>query len=244
MHGRSILAHVHDRARRIRGFERVLVATDDERIAAEVRRLGGEVVLTSAGHVSGTDRIGEVLDGLSPPPDIVVNLQGDEPLLSPRAVERMLEAMRRQPDAIWTLADRIRTAEEFARPSVTKVVCAADGRALYFSRAPVPHPRMPAAGETPWSRARRHIGVYGYPRALLRAFLAAPPSPLELLEGLEQLRALELGITIRVLEARWPDAAVDTPEDLARLQKLYPTPEALAAAGADEDEPAGGRIHG
>jgi len=235
---------VHERARRIRGCDRVLVATDDARIAEEVRRLGGEACMTSSAHASGTDRIGEVLATLRPSPGFIVNLQGDEPLLSPRAVERLIEAMKERPDAIWTLADRIATEDEFQRPSVVKVVRARDGRALYFSRSPVPYDRRGAetesdAGGGKGSRdaavALRHVGVYGYPGALLRAFLEAGPSPLERREGLEQLRALENGMTVRVLLARWPEAAVDTPEDLERLRRRYPTAEALASAGMETE---------
>lgn len=192
--------------------------------------------MTSPAHPSGTDRIGEVLDTLRPQPGFVLNLQGDEPLLSPSAIERLIAELRRDPESIWTLADRIENEEEFERVSVVKVVRAVDGRALYFSRAPVPHRRgggvasrasngQAGGAGGPAAERLRHVGVYGYPVPLLRALLAAGPSPLEREEGLEQLRALELGLTIRVVVAPWPDAAIDTPEDLERLRRRYPVPE-------------------
>lgn len=235
LHGRAVLLHVLERARRIRGLDRILVATDDERIAAVAAQAGAEVEITSPHHASGSDRIGEVLSRLRPRPEFVINLQGDEPLLSRLAVEGLLFSLREEPDAIWTLAERVRDEEEFLRPSVVKVVRAQDGRALYFSRAPVPHVRSGGSqhaavgGKTePATSIRlRHVGVYAYPRVLLERFLAAGPSPLETAEGLEQLRALELGLTVRVRLGGWPDSAVDTPEDLARLHKRYPSPETL-----------------
>lgn len=223
------------------GLSRVLVATDDERIAAEARAAGAEAQMTSPDHPSGTDRIGEVVRGLAGSPDFVVNLQGDEPLFSPDAIGRMIAAMERQPDAIWTLADPILDEAEFLRPSAVKVVTAADGRALCFSRAPIPFDREAGGrwraggtgGEGSGFAPLRHVGVYGYPRALLDAFLAAPRGRLEAVEGLEQLRALEAGLTIRVRVGAWPDPGIDTPEDLARTLAKYPTRESLDRAGLE-----------
>jgi len=241
LYGKSVLARVIERAREIPGLDALLVATDDDRIAAEARRAGAEVRLTSPEHASGSDRIGEVVAGMRPAPDLVLNLQGDEPLFSPAAVGRLLASARNQPDAIWTLAEPILDEEEFARPSAVKVVTAPDGRALYFSRAPIPHFRtsgalLPAAGrgdapETAAVQALRHVGVYVYPRPLLEAFLSAPPGRLERAEALEQLRALEAGLTIRVSIGAWPDAGIDTPEDLERVLRRYPDEAALDRAG-------------
>lgn len=230
LHGRSILHHVHSRALEVRGLSRVLVAVDDERLLREVRSFGGEAVLTSPDHPSGTDRMGEAVAAMRPAPDFVINLQGDEPLLAPRVVEDLLGELRRRPDAIWTIADRIGSGEEWRRSSVVKVVCAPDGRALYFSREPIPHHRDDG-GVGPL----RHVGVYGYPRDLLERFLAGPPTPLEKTEGLEQLRALESGLCIRVLEAHWPAAGIDTPEDLQRIIERYPTAASLESAGRHGD---------
>lgn len=232
LHGSTILAHLLERALGLRGLDRVLVATDDERIADEARRCGAEAVMTSPLHASGSDRIGEVVATLRPVPGFILNLQGDEPLFSPPAIERLLRSMRERPDAIWTLAEPIRDAEEFARSSVVKVVTDAEGRALYFSRAPIPHFRE--GGEWAGFPPRRHVGVYGYPRALLQAFLAQPPSRLERIEGLEQLRALEAGLTIRVLTGAWTDAGIDTPEDLERLRAKYPDAASIRRAGLED----------
>ncbi len=276
LHGRSVLARTLERARLVHGLDAVIVATDDERIADEARREGVTVRMTSSAHSSGSDRVGEVVRGLDPLPDFVLNLQADEPFFSPRAIERLLDSLRAQPDAIWTLADPITDPQEFLRPSAVKAVLAADRRALYFSRAPVPYDRT--QGQAPtfsagvvgldgtavidaaavWGAAAghdvaadlgvglgpgattaqsvvplRHVGVYGYPRELLLAFLALPPGWLERWEGLEQLRALEHGLTIRVLVGAWPDAGVDTPEDAVRLLAKYPTPAAMDRAGLD-----------
>jgi 3-deoxy-manno-octulosonate cytidylyltransferase (CMP-KDO synthetase) len=255
LHGRSVLARTLARARLVRGLDAVIVATDDERIAREARRSGAAVQMTSPNHPSGSDRVGEVVRRLDPAPGFVLNLQADEPFFSPRAVERLLAAMRAKPDAIWTLADPIVDPQEFLRPSAVKAVLAADGRALYFSRAPVPHDRTqdraptrfvvgggigaaadPSAAALPGVLPLRHVGVYGYPRELLTAFLALPHGRLERCEGLEQLRALEYGLTIRVLVGAWPDAGVDTPEDAARLLAKYPTSAAMDCAGLDPAE--------
>jgi 3-deoxy-manno-octulosonate cytidylyltransferase (CMP-KDO synthetase) len=233
LHGRSVLARTLARVGLVRGLDAVIVATDDERIADEARREGAMVQMTSPAHASGSDRVGEVVRGLDPVPDFVLNLQADEPFFAPRAIERLLDSLRARPDAIWTLADPITDPQEFLRPSAVKAVLAADGRALYFSRAPVPYDRSfgPGATDARSVVPLRHVGVYGYPRELLMAFLALPPGQLERLEGLEQLRALEHGLTIRVLVGAWPDAGVDTPEDAARLLAKYPTPAAMDRAG-------------
>jgi 3-deoxy-manno-octulosonate cytidylyltransferase (CMP-KDO synthetase) len=235
-HGRTILEHVHRRALRIRGLDRLLVATDDERIASEVRRFGGEVMMTVPAHASGTDRIGEVLARIGAAPTLVLNLQGDEPLFSPKAVDDLLAAAQGDREAIWTLAAPISDEEEYRRPSVVKVVRAEDARALYFYRAPVPFfgdGSIPQGGS---ERPLRHVGVYAYPRPLLERFLAFGRGRLERAEGLEQLRALEAGIPIRVLLGGWPDAAIDTPEDLERLKARYPHPEDLELGERDEQE--------
>ena len=239
LHGTSILAHVIARARCVPAFDRILVATDDARIEAEARAAGAEVRLTSPDHPSGSDRIGEVVRGLDEPPDFVVNLQGDEPLFSPAAIGRMIDALRGQPDAIWTLAEPIADEAEFQRPSAVKVVRAPDGRALYFSRAPIPFRREAGAFPPPAGggdrseefRPLRHVGVYGYPYRRLEEFLAAPRGRLEGIEGLEQLRALEAGIPIRVHLGAWPDPGIDTPEDLERTLSRYPTRARLDQAG-------------
>jgi 3-deoxy-manno-octulosonate cytidylyltransferase (CMP-KDO synthetase) len=218
--GRPMVCHVAERAARARGIARVLVATDDTRIAEAVRAIGIEVVLTRPEHPSGTDRLAEVARGLEA--DVLLNVQGDLPLLDPTMVERLAARMATEPALpMATLASPIHDEAEWRSPHVVKVVFGADGRALYFSRAPIPHDRdgvRDAAAPYGW----RHIGLYAYRREVLLRLAALPPSPLERRESLEQLRALEHGIAIGVVE--WPADAplveVDTPADLERARAL------------------------
>lgn len=216
--GRPMICHVAERTRRVRGVGRVIVATDDERIRAAVLPLGVEVAMTRADHPSGTDRLAEVVAALDA--DVVVNVQGDLPLLDPRMVEALLERMAGdQTLPMATVASPIADEAEFRSPHVVKVVSDGGGRALYFSRSPVPHDRdgTRAAGE-PWGW--RHVGLYAYRRDVLLRLAALPPSPLERREKLEQLRALEHGIGIGVVAwtAAEPLVEVDTPEDLERAR--------------------------
>lgn len=230
LHGRPLLQWVYEQASRVRGLDQLLIATDDERIEAAAVGFGASVFRTVREHATGTDRLGEVLDALADRPEFLLNLQGDEPLLPVEAASELVASMQATPDAVWTLAAPLPEDEEFRRPSVVKVARAEDGRALYFSRAPIPHARadVDASG---YDRHRlRHIGIYGFPRLLLRRYLDAPRSPLERIEELEQLRALEMGIPIRVGLARQGSPGVDTPEDLAWLEARYPTAAALTAA--------------
>jgi 3-deoxy-manno-octulosonate cytidylyltransferase (CMP-KDO synthetase) len=215
--GRPMVCHVVERAQRARGVARVIVATDDERIRAAVA-FGAEVVMTSPTHPSGTDRLAEVARDLAA--DVVVNVQGDLPLLDPAMVERLLACLAGEPTLpMATLAAPIHDEAEWRSPHVVKVVVGLGRRALYFSRAPVPHDRDGARrpGEPlGW----RHIGLYGYRREMLLRLAALPPSPLEERERLEQLRALEHGIAIGVVEWTAPEPVieVDTPDDLARAR--------------------------
>ena len=213
--GRPMVCHVAERARRARTIERVIVATDDERIRAAVAPLGIEVAMTRADHPSGTDRLAEVAANLDV--NVIINVQGDLPLLDPEMIDRLGERMMHEPTLpMGTVAAPIRSDAEFRSPHVVKVVIGLDGRALYFSRAPIPFERdsrPPARGEPlGW----RHIGMYAYRRDVLLRLAALPPSPLEVREKLEQLRALEHGIAIGVVP--WTVAAgwveVDTAEDL------------------------------
>jgi 3-deoxy-manno-octulosonate cytidylyltransferase (CMP-KDO synthetase) len=216
--GRPMICHVAERTRRARGLARVLVATDDARVEAAVRDAGGEVVMTRADHPSGTDRLAEVVRGLAA--DIVVNVQGDLPLLDPVMVECLVARMTAEPSlAMATLATPIRDQAEWRSPHVVKVVVGADGRALYFSRSPIPFDRD-GTRRGDESLGWRHIGMYAYRRDVLLRLAALPPSPLERREQLEQLRALEQGIAIGVVEwtAAEPVIEVDTPDDLVRAQ--------------------------
>lgn len=223
---------------------RVLVATDDERIRTALPA-ETEVVMTRADHPSGSDRIAEVAAGLDC--GIVVNVQGDLPLLDPTLVDDLIEMLRRDPAlGLATVAVPIETAEEFANPSVVKVVCDTAGRALYFSRAPIPHDRADPSSPASPAGAMRHVGIYAYRRETLLRFAAMPPTPLERTECLEQLRALENGIVIGVVRrAHGVPIEVDTPEDLAvvRLalaagtQASATRPQTARAASAAEEVP-------
>ncbi|MFN8544160.1 MAG: 3-deoxy-manno-octulosonate cytidylyltransferase [Candidatus Binatia bacterium] len=216
---RPMIWHVAERTRRARGLARVIVATDDARIRDAVAPLGIEVAMTRADHPSGTDRLAEVVARLDA--DVVVNVQGDLPLLDPTMVERLAARMTSDPRLpMATLATPIHDAAEWHSPHVVKVVWGADGRALYFSRSPIPHDRdgVRAAGE-PYGW--RHVGMYAYRRDVLLRLATLAPSPLERRERLEQLRALEHGIGIGVVEwvAAEPLIEVDTPEDLERARR-------------------------
>ena len=216
--GRPMVWHVAARTRRARGLARVIVATDDARIADAVQATGADAVLTRADHPSGTDRLAEVVAGLDAP--IVVNVQGDLPLLDPAMVERLVERLGADPSLpMATLATALHDDAEWRSPHVVKVVFGADGRALYFSRSPIPHDRdgsRASAAPLGW----RHIGMYAYRREVLLRLAALPPSPLEQRERLEQLRALENGIAIGVVEwtAAEPVIEVDTQADLERAR--------------------------
>lgn len=220
--GRPMIAHVVDRARAVPGVERVLVATDDDRIAAAVRAHGGEAVLTRADHASGTDRLAEVARSLTC--DLVVNVQGDEPVISPGMIAAAIEACAADPSLpMATLRRGIDRLDDFLSPHVVKVVVDREGDALYFSRAPVPYPRDAAGGVVP-AGAWKHVGLYVYRREALLRLAALPPSPLERVEALEQLRALEHGFRIRAVETREDSIGVDTPEDLDRVRRLLQDP--------------------
>lgn len=225
--GQPMIVRVAAAARRARA-EGVWVATDDERVAEVVRQHGFDAVMTRADHASGTDRIAEVADQLQwNGDDIVVNVQGDEPLLDPILIEAVASALRDDPDAAMATASHpLTAADDFFNPNVVKVVCDVRGRALYFSRAPIPWDRdwfaarpkeLPA--ELP---AQRHIGLYAYRVSFLRRFGQLAASPLERCESLEQLRALWHGYPIQVVSVDHPPApGVDTPEDLERVRRLF-----------------------
>ncbi len=218
--GRPMVAWVYDRAR-ASGASEVLIATDDERIAQSARALGAPVVMTSAEHQSGTDRIAEVADRCGWRDDeIVVNLQGDEPLMPSTLLDQVAATLEGHPRAaIATLAASVATLADWLDPNVVKVVTDPGGRALYFSRAPVPWNRdLTADDPARLAAARRHIGLYAYRVGALRRLARLAPTALERIERLEQLRALESGLEIRVADAREPPGAdVNLPEDVQRV---------------------------
>jgi 3-deoxy-manno-octulosonate cytidylyltransferase (CMP-KDO synthetase) len=228
IHGKTLVQRVHERARAASTLDRLLVATDDERIATVVRRFGGEAMMTSATHATGTDRLAEVARRM-PDAEILVNVQGDEPMLDPGGIDAAVHALLAEPAlAMSTLSVPIAAVEEMLSPSVVKVVASAEGDALYFSRAPIPRirdagddPRAAAGEAVRRGLARKHVGLYAYRREALLRFAGLPPSPLEEAEGLEQLRALAHGLRIRVVPREGESGvAVDTPEDLERARAL------------------------
>lgn len=222
--GRPMLQWVYENARDC-GASDVLVATDDARIASAARGFGAAVAMTSPAHASGTDRIAEAAARAGwAARDIVVNLQGDEPLLPPALLRQVAQLLEQHPGAdIATLAVPIESVEEFLDPNAVKVVADPSGRALYFSRAPIPWPRDGSSAGAPahCGAARRHVGLYAYRVAALQRLASLPVAVLEDLEKLEQLRALAHGMEIRVadvLERPGPD--INTPADLARVEAV------------------------
>lgn len=225
--GKPMVQHVYERACQSEA-ERVIVATDDDRIADVARSFGAEVCMTKADHPSGTDRLQEVVHSLGfYADDIVVNVQGDEPLIPPRVINQVAHNLKAEPEAgIATLSEPIEDLASLLNPNVVKVVTDARGMAMYFSRAPVPWPRdefsanqqlMPACYS--W---QRHIGIYAYRVKMLNEFVRWAPAPIEETECLEQLRAMWNGARIHVEVAdELPPAGVDTPEDLERLRLLF-----------------------
>lgn len=214
--GRPMIRHVYERASQAATLSRVLVATDDERILAAVREFGGEAVLTAPDHRSGTDRVAEAAEQLAA--DVVVNIQGDEPLVDPAAIDSLVAPFESDPAlAMTTLAVPIRHAGEIEDPGVVKVVVDRQGCALYFSRFPIPFVRDQNAAR---SSRLKHLGLYGYRADFLQAFSRLEPTPLEQAEALEQLRALENGERIFVVLTEHDAVSVDTPEDLARVRAL------------------------
>jgi 3-deoxy-manno-octulosonate cytidylyltransferase (CMP-KDO synthetase) len=207
--GLPMILHVYRRASRIGGVDNVVVATDDERIRRVVEGDGGTAFLTKKSHPTGTSRVAEVAARFKHP--IVVNIQGDEPLLPKRGIERLIETMRGDARIrMGTLAAYSANRAEHADPDVVKVVCSASGDALYFSRSPIPH----SGG-----RFLKHIGVYAFRRKLLLEYASLRRGPLEKREGLEQLRALENGVGIRVVICRARAIGVDRPSDIKRVEK-------------------------
>ncbi len=212
--GRYMIQHVYERAQSAPAVDRVIVATDDRRIADAVEAFGGEVRMTDAGHVSGTDRIAEVAEDLRA--DIIVNVQGDEPEIRPEQIQQVVSLLADDEDAsMGTLAHPIASEEEFRDPNVVKAVIDGQGRALYFSRAPIPHHRdlRGPVSDSP-AQPLRHLGIYSYRREFLLRYASLPPSPLEAVEKLEQLRALSAGYRINVGVTAYASAGIDTREDL------------------------------
>jgi 3-deoxy-manno-octulosonate cytidylyltransferase (CMP-KDO synthetase) len=206
-----MIEHVYRRVANARGVDAVVVATDDERIAEAVRRFGGVVRMTSLSHKTGTDRIAEIVPDLDC--EIVLNVQGDLPLIEPGKIEEVLRPLFVDSTLeMSTLRKAIADASDFANPNVVKVVVNLEGEALYFSRSAIPFIRGSGT-------MYKHIGLYAYRRGFLLTLARLPQTPLEIAESLEQLRALENGFRIHVVETYFESIEVDTPEDLARVRR-------------------------
>jgi 3-deoxy-manno-octulosonate cytidylyltransferase (CMP-KDO synthetase) len=214
--GKPMIQHVFERASMARYLTRVIVATDDDRISGAARSFGAPVRMTRADHPSGTDRVAEVASAEDA--ELVVNIQGDEPLIDPTAIDAATLGVLGDPDIpMGTLAKRIENPEEIDNPNVVKVVRDTAGNAIYFSRCPIPYVR----GERSPGLHYKHVGLYVYRRDFLLGYSSLPVGPLERAERLEQLRALENGHKIRVVETEYESLGVDTPAELERVSKLF-----------------------
>jgi 3-deoxy-manno-octulosonate cytidylyltransferase (CMP-KDO synthetase) len=218
--GKPLLAWVVERTRLARRLDEILVATDDERIASAAHSFGAKAVMTRADHPSGTDRIAEAVEHISA--DVVVNIQGDEPLIDPGLIDRVADVLAGHKE--WdmaTAAAPLDSAEDLRNPDIVKVVRALDGRALYFSRSAIPFVRGAGADFAPVAGSHfRHVGLYGYQRAFLERLVKEPPCALENLEKLEQLRALALGGRMVVLDCSMAGIGVDSPSDVPKAEAL------------------------
>jgi 3-deoxy-manno-octulosonate cytidylyltransferase (CMP-KDO synthetase) len=222
---------VYERVKSASCFDKVIVATDDHRIEQCVKDFGGEVEMTRSDHASGSDRVWEVAEKY-PQAVYVFNIQGDEPLINPLFLEEAVGFIKNHHEKvdIVTLKSPLHDLHEFEDPNIVKVVSAEDGRALYFSRAPIPYRREPETSESKTSREApqwgyRHVGIYGFKRSSLQQFVQLPVSPLEMSEKLEQLRAMEAGLKLYCLTIPEAPIGVDTPADLLTIQKLLESSE-------------------
>ena len=224
--GKSMIRRVYEQAARASGIAGVIVATDDERIAEEVRSFGGEAIMTSPDHASGTDRLAEVFQNRDA--DVVVNVQGDEPFLDPRLIEALIKPMVDEPDLQFaTLKTPINDPAELLDETIAKLVVDENDYVLYFSRSPIPfirdHMKIEKGRVTieksPPCTLYKHVGLYAYRRAFLARFAAWAPAPIERLEQLEQLRALYYGVRIKAVTVEHDGFSIDTPEDLERAKQ-------------------------
>lgn len=218
--GKSMIQRVYEQALKAKSLSKVVIATDDERIADEVQRFGGEFVFTSSQHQSGTDRCAEVIDKI-PGFDIVINIQGDEPFIEPSQIDLLASCFIENKVQLATLIKPIQSQESIYNPNSPKVVIDVNGRAMYFSRSPIPFIRNGDPGV--WAEKHqfyKHIGIYGYRTESLNEITKLPPSSLEIAESLEQLRWIENGFYIQTKVTDLETVAIDTPEDLLKLNNL------------------------
>jgi 3-deoxy-manno-octulosonate cytidylyltransferase (CMP-KDO synthetase) len=213
-----MLQHVYERASQARYLTSTIIATDDERVYEAARGFGARVRMTRSDHISGTDRVAEI--AFSETAEIIVNIQGDEPLIDPAAIDAAILPLVHEPEVrMATLKKRIEDPREIGDPNVVKVITDHAGDAIYFSRCPIPFDRD-GKGGAPYFK---HVGLYVYQRDFLLAYPGLPVGPLETAERLEQLRALENGYRIRVTETEYESLGVDTPADLERVARLFTT---------------------
>ena len=211
-----MLQHVYERASQARYLTGIIIATDDERVYEAARGFGARVRLTRSDHISGTDRVAEIAS--SDTAEIIVNIQGDEPLIDPAAIDAAILPLVHEPEVrMATLKKRIEDPREIGDPNVVKVITDHAGDAIYFSRCPIPYDRE-GKGGAPYFK---HVGLYVYQRDFLLAYPSLPVGPLETAERLEQLRAMENGYRIRVTETEYESVGVDTPADLERVSRLF-----------------------
>lgn len=214
-----MLQHVYERASQARYLTSTIIATDDDRVYEVSKNFGARVVMTRADHLSGTDRAAEAASADTA--EIIVNIQGDEPLIDPDAIDAAILPLVHDPEILMsTLKKRIEDPAEIANPNVVKVVTGQSGDAIYFSRCPIPfHRDGTASGPVPLYF--KHVGLYVYRRDFLMGYSTLPVGPLEESERLEQLRAIENGFRIRVVETEYESLGVDTPEDLEKVSRLF-----------------------
>lgn len=222
--GKPMIQRVYEQAVKSASLSGVVVATDDDPIAKAVKQFGGEVMMTNPGHLSGTDRCNEAAEKLIAGGwrmDAVVNIQGDEPFIQPEQIDMVCSCFSDPEVGIATLAKKIGSAEELFSQSVNKVIVNKFNNAMYFSRSPIPF--LQGVSREEWHRTftyYKHIGIYGYRVGVLKAITALPPSGLEKSESLEQLRWLENGYAIRVLETHLESFSVDTPDDISKFTNM------------------------
>lgn len=214
--GKPMIQWVYERASLAKLPDAVVVATDDVRVEKAVEAFGGRVMMTSPDHPSGTDRLAEVALGY-PDIDVLVNVQGDEPMIPPQVIDQLAEAFAKDLELNMATLKVLMKEEDYDNPAAVKVVTDLNGYALYFSRSLMPYPRNKPQDY----RVYKHVGIYAYRRDFLLKYTALEPTRLERAESLEQLRALENGYRIKVLESDFQGVGVDTPEDLARVNELF-----------------------
>ena len=217
--GKTMIQRVYEQAMKAKSLSKVIVATDDERIFNHVKSFKGEVMMTSDVHQSGTDRCAEVINQLSSEAfDAVVNIQGDEPFIDPSQIDSVVEVLKKEQFMIATLVKRVHTEGVIHNPNIVKAVFSSEGKALYFSRSPIPYLRnIPTDEWLSKGEFYKHIGLYAYKSSVLKEIALLPPSRLEQLESLEQLRWLENGYAIGIAETDLETIGIDTPEDLLKV---------------------------